>query len=55
MGIGVVAAAEDSAGALVGTGQIGCSGQITLTTVAIVTLVILAITVVPIVGACRKK
>ena len=52
MSIGIVSTTEDAAGALVRTSQIGCSSQIALATVAIIALVVLATTVVPVICAC---
>ena len=49
---GVVASAENAAGIVVRSIEIGCSGEITLTTVAVISFIVLATPVVPIIGAC---
>ena len=52
IGIGIIAATEDTAGTLVRTAQIGCCCQIAFTTIAVIAFVVLAAAVVPVEGAC---
>ena len=51
VGVGIVATAEDAAGVLVGTCEVGCGCQVALASIAVVALVVLAAAVVPVEGA----